>query len=101
MTSKIRQELMEEIRKEVDRIRLELRQELLSQQFCAELAIQALVSPTLNNTKGSCATPTTSGENVIGQMSQCELLVEGDMVPKRVAIGKVYQEVTTLHNVPI
>jgi len=34
-------------------------------------------------------------------MSQCELLVEGDMFAQVVAIGKVYQEDTTLHNVPL
>jgi len=34
-------------------------------------------------------------------MSQCELLVEGDIFPQVVAIGKVYQEATTLHNVPL
>jgi len=32
-------------------------------------------------------------------MSQCELLVEGNMLPQVLAIGKVYQEATTLHNV--
>jgi len=46
-------------------------------------------------------TPTTSGGDVIGQISQCELLVEGDIFPQVVAIGKVYQEATTLHNVPL
>jgi len=50
--------------------------------------------------KGSCVAPTTSGEDIIGQTSQWELLVEGSMLPQVVAIGKVYQEVTTLHNVP-
>jgi len=44
MTTKIREELMEEMRKEIDRMRLELRQEFLSQQVCAEL-IQPFFSP--------------------------------------------------------
>ena len=44
-------------------------------------------------------TPATSGEDVIGQTSQCELLVEGGMLPQVVVIGKVYQKATTLHNV--
>jgi len=45
--------------------------------------------------------PTTSGEDIIGQTRQCELLVEGDMLPQVVAIGKVYEEAITLHNVPL
>jgi len=100
LTSKIPQELMEEMRKETEWVRLELRHEFLSQQVYAE-PVEAQVSPTPKSTKGSCATPTTSGEDIIGQMSQCELLVEGDIFPQVVAIGKVYQEATTLHNVPL
>jgi len=91
---------MEEMRKETDRMRLELRQEFLSQQVCAE-PIQPLVSPAPKSTKGSCAAPTTSEEDIIGQTRQCELLLEGDMLPQVVAIGKVYEETTTLHNVPL
>jgi len=34
-------------------------------------------------------------------MSQCDLLVEGGIFPQVVAIGKVYQEATTSHNVPL
>jgi len=67
MKTKIREELMEEMRKETDRMRLEMRkendrmlQEFLSQQLCVE-PIQPLVSLTPKSTKGSCATPTTSG----------------------------------------
>jgi len=100
MTSKIREELMEEMRKEIDRIRLELRQEFLSQQVCVE-PIQPLVSPAPKSTKGSCASPTTSGEDIIGQTRQCGLLIEGGMLPQVVAVGKVYEETTTLHNVPL
>jgi len=100
MTSKIREELMEEMRKETDWIRLELRQEFLSQQVCAE-PIQPPVIPTLKSTMGSCAASTTSGDDIIDQTRKCELLVEGDMLPQVVAIGKVYEEATTLHNVPL
>jgi len=87
MKTKIREELMEEMRKETDRMRLEMRkendrmrQEFLLQQLCAEL-IQPLVSPTPKSTKGSCATPTTSEEDIIGRTKQCELLVTGDKLP--------------------
>jgi len=52
-------------------MRLELRQELLSQQLCVEPVVHALVSPAPKSTKRSCAAPTTSGEDVIGQTSQC------------------------------
>jgi len=34
-------------------------------------------------------------------MSQRELLVEGGIFTQAVAMGKVYQEATTLHNVPL
>ena len=64
MTTKIREELMEEMRKKTDRMRLELRQEFLSQQVCDE-PIQPLFSPTPNSTKGSCVTLTTSGKDII------------------------------------
>ena len=63
--------------------------------------IEALVSPAAKSTKESCAAPTTSGDDIIGQTSQCERLVEGGMLPQVVVIGKVYQETTTLHNVPL
>jgi len=62
---------------------------------------EALVSPAPKSSKGSCAALTTSKEDIIGQTSQCELLVKDDMLPQVVAIGKVYQEATTLHNVPL
>jgi len=81
-------------------MRLELGEEFLSQQLCA-YPIQPVVSPTPNSTKGSYAAPTISGEDIIGQTKQCELLVAGDMLPQVVAIGKVYEETTTLHNVPL
>jgi len=96
MKTKIREELMEETRKENDR----MRQEFLSQQLCAE-PIQPLVSPTPKSTKGSCAAaPTTSGDD-IGQTRECELLVAGGKLPRVVALGKVYEEATTLHNIPL
>ena len=100
MTSKIRQELMEEMRKKPDRMWLELQQEFLSQQVYVE-PVEALVSLAPKSIKGSCVTPTTSGEDITSQTSQCELLVEGGMLPQVVAIGKVYQVATTLHNVPL
>jgi len=83
-----------EMRKKNDR----MRQEFLSQQLCAE-PIQPLASPGPKSTKGSCAAPTTSGENIIGQTKECEPLVAGDNLPQVVALGNVYQEATTLHNV--
>jgi len=58
------------------------------------------VTPTLRSTKGSCAAPTTSGD-VIGQISQCQLLLEDDIFPQVVAIGKVFEGATTLHNVSL
>jgi len=65
MKTKIGEELMEEMRKETDLMRLEMkkenyrmRQEFLSQQLCAE-PIQPLISLTPKSTKGSCATPPT------------------------------------------
>jgi len=107
MVSKMRQDLMEDVRQklkqESEQIRLKfeennrlLQQEFLSQQFCAE----PLVAPTLRNTKGSCATPTTS-KDVIGEISQCELLIESDIFSQVVTIGKVFQKATTLHNMPL
>jgi len=66
MKTKLRQELMEKIRKEAERMRLELQQQLLSQQICAEPPVDALVNAAPKSTKGSCATPTTSGEDIIG-----------------------------------
>jgi len=107
MKTKICEELMEEMRKETDRMRLEIRkendrmrQEFLSQQLCAD-PIQPLVSPTPKSTKGSCATPTTSGDDIIEQTRECELLVATDKLPQVVTLGKVYEEATTLHNVPL
>jgi len=97
MMNEIRQELMEEMKKKTKRMRLELRQEFLSQQHCVE----PLVSPASISTKESCAPPTTSREGVIGQISQCELMIEGEIFPEVVALGKVYHEATTLHNVPL
>jgi len=107
MKTKIREELMEEMRKETGRMRLEMRKEndrmrqvFLSQQLCVE-PIQPLVSPTPKSTKGSCAAPTTSGDDIIGKTRECKLLVAGNKLPQVVALGKVYEEVTTLHNVPL
>ena len=82
-------------------MRLELRQELLSHQLCVESPVQVLVSLAPKSIKGSCAAPTTSGEDIICHTRECELVVEGDMLPRVVAIGKVYEEATTLHNVPL
>ena len=81
-------------------MRLELRQEFLSLQVCAE-PIQPLVSPTPKSTKGSCAASTTSGEDIIRHTRECKLLVASDKLPQVVAIGKFYEETTTLHNVPL
>jgi len=55
---------------------------------------------TLKSTMGSYVAPTTSG-NVIGKISQCELLLEDDTISRVVAIGKVFEGVTTLHNVAL
>ena len=87
------------MRKETDRMRLELPQEFLSQQLCAE-PIQLLVSLAPKRTKGSYAAPTTLEEDIIDQTRQCELVASG-MLPQVVVIGKVYEETTTLHNVPL
>ncbi|XP_068490397.1 uncharacterized protein [Phaseolus vulgaris] len=107
MKTKIRGQLMEEMRKETNRMRLEMRkendrmrQQFLSQQLCVE-PIQPLVSLTPKSTKGSCATPTTSGDGIIGKTRECELLVVADKLPQVMALGKVYEEATTLHNVPL
>ena len=106
MKTKIREELMEEMRKETDLMRLEMRkendrmrQEFLSQQVCAE-PIEPLVNPTPKSTKGSCAAPPT-GDDINGQTEDCELLVVGDKLPRVVALGKVYKNAPTLHNVPL
>ena len=90
---------MEEMRKETEQMRLKLQQEFLSQQVYAQ-PLELHVSPAPKSTKGSCATPTTSGEDII-ERTKCELLVAGDKLPQVVAIGKVYEETTTLHNVPL
>jgi len=69
------------------------------------------VAPTLKSTEGICATPTTSGD-VIGQISQCELLLEDDLIPWMVGIRKIFEGTTfdgkilgplpsTLHNVAL
>ena len=101
MRNKLRQELMEEMIKEIERMRLELRQEILLQQLCDGPSVQVLVSPAPKSTKGSCETLTTSGEDIIGRTKECELLVEGSKDPQVVAIRKVYEEATILHNVPL
>ena len=77
-----------------------MRQEFLSQQLCVE-PIEPLVSPTSKSTKGSCAAPPTLGDDINGQTKDCELLVVGGKLPRVVALGKVYQDATTLHNVPL
>jgi len=73
MMSKIRQELMEEMRKEAERMQLELRHEFLSQQVCVEPA-EALVSPAPKSTKGSCAAPTTSGRISLARQANVSYL---------------------------
>jgi len=95
MKIKIREKLMEEMRKKTDRMRLKMRkendrmrQEFLSQQLCAE-PIQPLVRPTPKSIKGSYTTPTTSEEDMIGKTRECELLVAGSKLPQVVALGKV------------
>ncbi|KAK7327227.1 hypothetical protein VNO80_31592 [Phaseolus coccineus] len=100
MEQRLRKELMDEMRRETEKMRLELRQEI-SQQLCAEQPIQTLLSPAPKSIKGSCAAPTASGDDIIGQTRQCELLVEGGIIPQVVAIGKVYEDATTLYNVPL
>jgi len=107
MKTKIREELMEEMRKETDQMRLkmrkkndQMRQEFLSQQLCAE-PIQPLVSPTPKSTKGSCVALKTSGDDIIVRTRECGLLVASGKLPQVVALGKVYEEATTLHNVPL
>ena len=45
--------------------------------------------------------PTTSGDDIIGETRECELLVAANKLPQVVAFGKVYEEATTLHNVPV
>jgi len=77
---------MEEMRNDTDRMRLELRQEFLSQQVCVE-SIQPLVSPAPKSIKRICVAPTTPGKDIIGQTRECELLVVGNMLPQVVAIG--------------
>ena len=56
---------MEDMRKEANRMQLELWQEFLSEQVYAE-PVEALASPAPNSAKGICAAPTTSGEDIIG-----------------------------------
>ena len=48
-----------------------------------------------------CAAPPTSGDDINGQTKDCELLVVGNKLPRVVALGKVYQDTTTLHNIPL
>jgi len=85
-----------EVRKENDL----MRQEFLSQQLCVE-TIKPLISPTLKSTKGSCATLTTSGDDITGQTRECELLLASGKLSQVVVLGKVYKEATTLHNVSL
>jgi len=46
--------------------------------------------PTLRSTKKSCATPAGSGDD-IGEISQCELLVEGGLTPRVMVLRKVFE----------
>jgi len=55
---------------------------------------------TLRSTKRSCATLTGLGED-IGEISQCEVLVEDDFTPRVGGLRKVFKEATTLHNVAL
>jgi len=52
------------------------------------------------NTKGSCSAVDLSGDD-FGLTSQCELYVEYSSFNQFVALGKFYEEVTMLHNVPL
>jgi len=52
------------------------------------------------NTKGSCSTIDLS-EDDFGSTSHYELYVEYNSLTRFVALGKCYEGVTTLHNVPL
>jgi len=81
------------------RLEFEEKNRLLWQDFLSQqLHVEPFVAPTLRSTKGSCAAATTS-RDVIGQISQCELLIEDAIIPLVVATGKVFEVATTLHNV--
>jgi len=51
------------------------------------------------NTKGSCSTIDLSGDD-FGSTSQCELYVDYDSSIRFFALGKCYEGITMLHNVP-
>jgi len=51
------------------------------------------------NTKGSCSAVDLTGDD-FGSTSQCELYVEYNSLTQFVALGKCYEGVTMLHNVP-
>jgi len=52
------------------------------------------------STKGSCLAVDLSGDD-FGSTSQCELYVECNSLTRFVALGKCYEGVTMLHNVPL
>jgi len=52
------------------------------------------------NTKGSCSAVDLLGDD-FGSTSQCESYVECNSLTRFVALGKCYEEVTILHNVPL
>ena len=52
------------------------------------------------STKGSCSAVDLSGDD-FGSTSQCELYVECNSLTRFVALGKCYEGVTMLHNVPL
>jgi len=52
------------------------------------------------NTKGSCSAVDLSGDD-FGSTSQCKLYVECNSLTRFVALGKCYEGVTMLHNVPL
>ncbi|XP_068497787.1 uncharacterized protein [Phaseolus vulgaris] len=52
------------------------------------------------STKGSCSAIDLSGDD-FGSTSQCELYVECNSSTRFVALGKCYEGVTMLHNVPL
>nr|KYP44665.1 60S ribosomal protein L5 [Cajanus cajan] len=53
------------------------------------------------STKGSCAAPDPSGEQTHTDVpNQCELYVEDDP-PRLVAIGRVFEDGSTIHGVPL
>jgi len=52
------------------------------------------------STKGSCSAIDLSGDN-FGSTSQCELYVECNSLTQFIALGKCYEGVRMLHNVPL